>query len=218
MTVFVIELAEALEGAAVTGSRLEGVLDIIDNIDKAREDYLVRMAEMEKVKAEAQAFTKELSEEGCETCLYTQGEVTLQNIQGWSDVSVAYQFYICHFPIHFQIMKIMEWTYGVAFDGFEPKECILKESKANYDQFFDDKGNVKFFITIKNFGSGLFTKQAIAQNSCAIEGMPKGKLEWYFMQPISAKYARVEFASEGLSITVYHKPMPSDFIKEIYPE
>lgn len=72
-------------------------------------------------------------------------------------------------------------------------------------------------MTIKNFGSGLFTKQAIAQNLCAIEGMPKGKLEWYFMQPLSAKYARIEFASEGLFIAVYHKPMPLDFIKTIYP-
>ena len=103
------------------GGRLGGVIGIIQGLDSAREEYLVRMAEMEKVKAEAKALTKELSEEGCDQCEYTKGEVTLQNIEGWSDVSIAYQFYICHFPIHFSVMKIMEWTYGVAFDGFSPK-------------------------------------------------------------------------------------------------
>lgn len=131
------------------GGRLGGIIEIIQGLDSAREAYLVRMAEMEKVKAEAATLTKELSDEGCEQCVYTQGQVTLQNIEGWSDVSIAYQFYICQFPIHFPVMKIMEWTYGVAFDGFAPKECVLKESKANYDQFFDSNGDVKFFMTIK---------------------------------------------------------------------
>jgi len=178
------------------GGRLGGVIGIIQELDSARETYLARMAEMEKVKAEAATLTKALSEEGCDQCVYTQGQVTLQNIEGWSDVSIAYQFYICQFPIHFTVMKIMEWTYGVAFDGFVPKECILKESKANYDQFFDSSGDVKFFM----------------------KGVPPGKLEWYFMQPISAKYARIEFASEGLDINVIYKPMPLDYIKNIFPD
>ena len=199
------------------GGRLGGVICIIQNLDSAREAYLARMEEIEKVKAEAAALTKELSEEGCEQCAYTQGEVTLQNIEGWSDVSIAYQFYICQFPIHFSAMKILEWTYGVAFDGFIPKECVLKESKANYDQFFDSNGDVKFFMTIKNFGDGLFMKQARAQNVSAFKGMPPGKLEWYFMQPISAKYARIEFAEEDLAINVIYKPMPLDYIKNIFP-
>ena len=43
--------------------------------------------------------------------------------------------------------------------------------------------------------------------------MSPGKLEWYFMQPISAKYAKIEFASEGLNINVIYKPMPLDYIK-----
>ena len=124
----------------VRGGRLGGIISLIQNLDEAREAYLARMAEMEKVKAEAQTLTKELSEEGCDQCIYTQGMVTLQNIEGWSDISVAYQFYICQFPIHFQVMKIMEWTYGVAFDGFVPKQCLLKETKANYDQFFAKDG------------------------------------------------------------------------------
>lgn len=200
------------------GGRLGGVIGIIQGMDSAREAYLARMVEMEKVKAEAKALTKELSEEGCDQCVYTQGEVTLQNIEGWSDISIAYQFYICQFPIHFPIMKIMEWTYGVAFDGFSPRECILKESKANYDQFFDANGDVKFFMTIKNFGEGPFSKQARAQNTFSLKGMPPGKLEWYFMQPISAKYARIEFASEDLSINVIYKPMPSSYIKTIFPD
>lgn len=202
----------------VRGGRLGGIIGLISNLDTHREEYLAYIKEMEKVKTEASALTNELSEDGCEQCVYTQGQVTLQNIEGWSDISIAYQFYICQHPIHFSVMKILEWTYGVAFDGFEPKECVLKESKANYDQFFDSNGDVKFFMTIKNFGDSLFMKQARAQNASAFKGMPSGKLEWYFMQPISAKYARIEFASEELSINVIYKPMPLDYIKNIFPD
>lgn len=200
------------------GGRLGGVIGIIQGLESAREAYLVRMAEMEKVKAEAATMTKELSEEGCDQCVYTQGQVTLQNIEGWSDVSIAYQFYICQFPIHFPVMKITEWTYGVAFDGFAPKECVLKESKANYDQFFNTNGTLKFFISLTKGDDGLFLEQANRQNECAIKGMPPGKLEWYFMQPVSANYAREMFAMSGLRINVIHKPMPAEFIKNIFPE
>lgn len=56
------------------GGRLGGVIGIIQNLDSAREAYLARMEEIEKVKAEAAALTKELSEEGCEQCAYTQGK------------------------------------------------------------------------------------------------------------------------------------------------
>ena len=174
------------------------------------------LSEMKKVEAEAMAMTKELSEEGCEQCVYTKGEVTLQNIIGWSDISIAYQYYICHFPIYFQIMKIMEWSYGVAFDGFNSKECVLKECKANYDQFFDEKGNVKFFMTIKNLGGGIFLKQARSQYLNAVEGMPKGTLEWYFMDPVSANYAKIVFAEDGLVIKIIHKPMPLKYVDNIF--
>ena len=111
----------------------------------------------------------------------------------------------------------MEWTYGVAFDGFVPKECILKETKANYDQFFSKDGLVKFFIAIKYGDDGLFLEQAQRQNSAAAKGMPPGKLHWYFMQPVSANYARVQFLDQGLRIQVIHKPMPMEYTKTIFP-
>jgi len=176
------------------------------------------LSEMEKVEAESKSLIKELSEEGCEQCVYTKGEVTLQNIIGWSEVSIAYQYYICHFPIYFQIMKVMEWTYGVAFDGFSPKECVLKETKANYDQFFDEYGEMKFFMNLKYGKEGPFLKQAKAQNAVALEGMPPGRLEWYFMQPISYAHAKKIFLMNGFKIDVFHKSMPSNFITEIFPE
>jgi len=47
--------------------------------------------------------------------------------------------------------------------------------------------------------------------------MTLGKLKCYFMQPASAKCARIEFASEGLDINVIYKPMPLDYIKNIFP-
>jgi len=114
-------------------------------------------------------------------------------------------------------MKILEWTYGVAFDGFSPKECILKESKANYDQFFAKDGLMKVFMAIRYGDDGLFLEQAQRQNACAIKGMPPGKLEWYFMQPISSNYARTQFLEQGLRIHVIHRPMPVEFTKSLYP-
>ncbi|CAK9886229.1 MAG: hypothetical protein XXXJIFNMEKO3_02657 [Candidatus Erwinia impunctatus] len=173
---------------------------------------------MERAKSEAKALTKDLSEEGCEQCIYTKGEVTLQNIEGWSDISVAYQFYMCQFPIHFQIMKIMEWTYGVAFDGFEPKGCILKETKANYDQFFAKDGLLKFFMALKYGDDGIFFEQARKQIYAATGGIPPGSVEWYFMQPVSANYARLQFVEQGLNIKVFYKPMPIDYISVIFPD
>lgn len=196
------------------GKRLGILFILIEEIEAARKAYV----QMEKVKAEAKSLTKELSEENCEQCMYTQGEVTLQNIQGWSNVSIAYQFYICKLPVDFQVMKIMEWTYGVSFDGFSPKECELKESKAHYDQFFDINGELKFFMAIKHVGMGLFLKQARSQNTCALKGMPPGKLKWYFMQHMSARYAREVFAEDVLDINVIYKPMPLSFVNEMFPE
>lgn len=200
------------------GGRLGGLIGIIERLESDRQEYLAKMEEIEKVKTEAKALTKELSEEGCDQCVYTQGEVTLQNIEGWSDVSIAYQYYICQFPIHFQVMKIMEWSFGVAFDGFVPKECVLKETKANYDQFFDSNGKLKFFIVLTKGNDGLFLDQARRQYECAVNGMPSGRLEWYFMQPVSSNYAKELFAMNGLAITVIHKSMPMDYIENIFPK
>ncbi|KAB8310368.1 restriction endonuclease fold toxin 5 domain-containing protein [Rahnella contaminans] len=197
------------------GGRVGRAIGIITDLEAHRLEYLAYMAEMEKVKQEAAALTKELSEEGCDQCVYTQGEVTLQNIKGWSDVSVAYQFYICKFPIHFQVMKIMEWTYGVAFDGFVPKECLLIETKANYDQFFNANGTLKFFIALSKGNDGLFLEQANRQHECAIKGMPPGQLDWYFMQPVSANYAQEMFAINGLKINTIFKTMPTEYTKKI---
>lgn len=200
-----------------TRGRLGGVVGILSDLEAHRQEYLAYMAEMENVKEEAASLTKELSEEGCDQCVYTQGEVTLQNIKGWSDISIAYQFYICKLPIHFQVMKIMEWTYGVAFDGFVPKECLLIETKANYDQFFARDGLLKIFMAIRYGDDGLFLEQATRQDASAKAGIPPGRLEWYFMQPISYKYARTQFLEQGLNIKTLHKPMPIEYISTIYP-
>lgn len=199
-----------------TRGRMGGVVGILSDLEAHRQEYLAYMAEMENVKEEAASLTKKLIEEGCDKCVYTQGEVTLQNIKGWSDISIAYQFYICKLPIHFQVMKIMEWTYGVAFDGFVPKECLLIETEANYDQFFDQYGEMKTFIAITKGEDGLFLDQATKQNECALSGMPPGNLEWYFMQPISYSFAKSRFIRLGLKIKVIHKPMLTENIELLF--
>jgi hypothetical protein len=47
-------------------------------------------------------------------------------------------------------------------------------------------------MSIKYGDEGLFLEQAQRQNAAA-KRIPPGRLEWYFMQPISANYARTQF-------------------------
>ncbi|WP_134705229.1 Tox-REase-5 domain-containing protein [Rahnella sp. CJA17(1/100)] len=59
-------------------------------------------------------------------------------------------------------------------------ECLLIETKANYDQFFDQYGEMKTFIAITKGEGGLFLDQATKQNECALSGMPPGKFRVVF--------------------------------------
>lgn len=131
-----------------------------------------------------------------------------------SDLSAEYQEYITKFP------RGMEWIFGGRdFDGFLKARCLLQETKANYDFFFDGKtGKPKFFFLhgkgpntegpAKNLSAwdGIL-EQAQGQNQIVLDNPPTD-LTWYFMQRAFYAYATKEFASKKFQILTQYKPMP----------
>ncbi|PWF55238.1 Tox-REase-5 domain-containing protein, partial [Massilia glaciei] len=80
---------------------------------------------------------------------------------------------------------IMEWMFnGVVFDGFDSSQCLLKEAKARYDQFFDQFGRPKLWWSE---GRNAFFAEAVAQ-SLAAQPRPPVRLRWHFMEPSSYRF------------------------------
>ncbi|WP_425254779.1 Tox-REase-5 domain-containing protein [Janthinobacterium sp. NFX145] len=77
-----------------------------------------------------------------------------------------------------------EWMFnGVTFDGFDSSQCLLKEAKAKYDQFFDDAGDPQEWWN----GDGALLAEASRQSGVA-KPMPPVQLRWYFMQSKSYRF------------------------------
>ena len=73
----------------------------------------------------------------CKECAPDKGSTFIRPTAGWSAISIAYQARIGGLPVG--PGSITEWMFnGVTFDGFDSSQCLLKEAKAAYDQFFDD--------------------------------------------------------------------------------
>ena len=97
---------------------------------------------------------------------------------------------------------ITEWLFNaVTFDGFASGECLLKEAKAKYDQFFDEFGYRRDFWK----GDTTLLAQAVAQSSVAMP-QPPVQLRWYFMQPMSYRYFSKMFSSAKLRIETVFQP------------
>jgi hypothetical protein len=80
---------------------------------------------------------------------------------------------------------ITEWLYnGVEFDGFDLSQCLLKEAKAGYDQFFTEWGEPKAWWAHNVEG---FVAQIRLQDSAATPNPPVN-LEWYWQEPLSYRY------------------------------
>jgi hypothetical protein len=131
-----------------------------------------------------------------------------------SDLSAEYQHYVTNFPIG------EEWLFaGTDFDGFAKAQCLLQETKARYDQFFNPKtGKPKFFFLIgksektpgapnKVPGWKKMLDQATRQSDIVRENQPTS-MRWYFMQPLLYGFSTNEFAKRGLSVSTEYKPMP----------
>lgn len=131
-----------------------------------------------------------------------------------SDLSAEYQHYVTNFPIG------IEWLFAETdFDGFLKARCLLQETKARYDQFFNPKnGKPKFFFLIgksektpsnpkKVPGWKKMLEQATRQSDIVREN-PPSEMRWYFMQPLLYGFATNEFGKRGLAIETEYKPMP----------
>jgi hypothetical protein len=99
---------------------------------------------------------------------------------------------------------IMEWKLNdVDFDGFVSAECLLKEAKAGYDQFFNEFREFKYKFQSEIFAGML--DQAVRQNACAIP-KPPVQLQWYFQEPVSYRYMQKILQVATPQIEVVYQP------------
>jgi len=165
----------------------------------------------DKDKAKAQANTR-TREQRCK-CPPEKGIMGPVN-HYMSDLSAEYQRYVTNFAIG------EEWIFlETDFDGFSKAQCLLQETKARYDQFFNPKtGKPKFFFLIgksentpgvpnKMPGWKGILNQATRQSNIVLENQP-ARMRWYFMQPLLYGYAISEFAKRALAVSTEYKPMP----------
>ncbi|MBB5018303.1 hypothetical protein HNQ59_001591 [Chitinivorax tropicus] len=151
-----------------------------DAIEQARK----RQEEAEQAKsspiAKTDAKTKE--QERCKECPPNQGKPFQRNFperKPWVDYQVRIG------GMSNGATFIIEWDIGgVRFDGFVSAECLLKEAKAAYDQFFDEYGRPKRWW-VHNINEMM---REISSQSIAASPRPPVRLEWFWQQPISHRY------------------------------
>jgi hypothetical protein len=88
-----------------------------------------------------------------------------------------------------------EWEWlGIDFDGFKPEDCLLQETKGNYDQFLDGSipGAQDFFR-----GFDTMQDQIVAQGT-AVRSNPPARLTWYFQTPLAQKKMAPFLARSGI--------------------
>jgi hypothetical protein len=140
------------------------------------------------------------SKQKCLLCPPDKGAPFNRSTAGWSEASIEYQVRIGGMPVGPGF--ITEWMFsGVTFDGFDSSQCLLKEAKAKYDQFFDDFGYRKDFWT----GHVALLEQAIAQSAVAAP-RPPVQLKWYFMESKSYRFFSKMFTAAELPIETVFQP------------
>lgn len=132
-------------------------------------------------------------------CPPEHGSFFIRSTAGWSATTIAYQARICSHPV--VPGGITEWAFGPTFDGFDRSQCLLKEAKAHYDQFFDAFGDKLFWWR----GDIAIVTQARIQ-SLAVQEAPPARLHWYFMESKSASYFGGLFSSNALAIYTIWQP------------
>jgi hypothetical protein len=152
-------------------------------------------AEMAKSAPIARAESTTIEKEKCKECPPDRGALVPVN-HHMSDNSREYQARITGFP------PGMEWLFeGKDFDGFKSAMCLLQEAKADYDQFFDEKGKLKYIFQEELFLK--MQKHAVAQSMIVRRNKPAA-LTWYFQTPMACNYMRPVLTRMG--ITVLHTP------------
>lgn len=156
--------------------------------DQAKTTPLARTAAQTKAK------------EKCKECPPDKGAPFNRATAGWSDISIAYQARIGGLPVGTGF--ITEWLFnGVTFDGFDSSQCMLKEAKAKYDQFFNATGVPHKWWE----GDDPIFLEAVRQSAVA-KPMPPIQLRWYFMEPMSYRYFSLAFVKMSLPIESVYQP------------
>ncbi|WP_226383131.1 restriction endonuclease fold toxin 5 domain-containing protein [Burkholderia savannae] len=122
--------------------------------------------------------------ESCKKCPPDAGTRVRRN-HGVNWNSYRYQARITGFPFDIEACRWSEeWRWlGVDFDGFQPGECLLQETKGNYDQFIDTDGRPKRFF------AGFFDmSEQILNQSIVVNSNPPARLMWYFATPKARTY------------------------------
>ena len=170
--------------------------------EAAREAARKRQDEADKAKASPTARTdsQTKAKEKCKECPPDKGAPFNRTTAGWSEVAIAYQARIGGLPVGPNF--ITEWMFNaVTFDGFDSSQCLLKEAKARYDQFFDDFGYRLDFWK----GDEALIAQAVSQSTVA-GPQPPVQLRWYFMEPKSYRYFSKIFLSATLRLETVYQP------------
>ncbi len=170
--------------------------------EAAKEQARKHQEEADKAKsapiARTEAQTK--ARKKCPDCTPDRGAPFNRSTAGWSEVSIAYQARIGGMPVGPGF--ITEWLFsGVTFDGFDSSQCLLKEAKAKYDQFFDDFGDPKEWWK----GDEPIMAEASAQSIVA-KPQPPVQLRWHFMQPMSYRFFSKVFSAMRLPIETVFQP------------
>lgn len=173
--------------------------------EAARRKALERNKEADNAKSApvAQAATQAAAKEKCKDCPPDKGGLVLQPIAGWGPIALAYQIRIAQMPPG-PPGYLSEWMFGgVKFDGFDSRQCLLKEAKATYDQFFNEWGEFRYEFQERIFIDMMGT--AVKQNLVAVP-KPPISLRWYFMEPISYRYMQRILQAAAPQIDVVFEP------------
>lgn len=167
--------AAAAAAAAAAGAAAEAAKEA-----RRRQEEAEKARSTPVARTETQAKAKE---EKCKECPPDRGTVQMRKTNGWSELAIAYQARIGGMPM--TNGAIAEWMYnGVAFDGFDSSQCLLKEAKSRYDQFFDISGQPLAFWE----DSGTVVINEATRQAAAAVPRPPIRLRWHFMEPLSYRY------------------------------
>ncbi|WP_235357287.1 restriction endonuclease fold toxin 5 domain-containing protein [Burkholderia pseudomallei] len=133
--------------------------------------------------------------ESCKKCPPDAGARIRRN-HGVNWNSYRYQARITGFPFDTEACRWSEeWDWlGVDFDGFQPGECMLQETKGNYDQFLDGSipGAEDFFRGFDKMETQITTQAS------KVRANPPARLTWYFQTPLTRRKMAPLLASLGV--------------------
>lgn len=143
------------------------------------------------------------TEEPCKKCPPDLGmKVRRRHGANWN--AYAYQARITGFDYDTEYcLWSDEWNWqGVAlgknfdidFDGFVSAECLLQETKGDYDQFILENGKSK-----KWFGGFTVMEDTIRRQARAVRANPPTKLMWYFQTPKTKAIMTPTLAMNGVA-------------------